>query len=135
MVITTKLQHVVFLTFERINPAIGISEAIGLPCAKKVAKRSPKILVQVSHHGPMEQPSRCLSKSIKFERLQEPFRQIVGRQRNYVRPCRRPSRYNICAPNKIRNDGRMLETGTRGHHQAFFPEVYYILYVIHAENW
>ena len=86
MVITTKLQHVVFLTIERINPAIGIPEAIGLPCAKKVAKRSPKILVQVSRHGPMEQPSRCLSKCIKFERLQEPFRQIVGTQRNYVRP-------------------------------------------------
>ena len=39
MVITAKLQHVVFLIFERINPAIGISEAIGLPCAKKVVKK------------------------------------------------------------------------------------------------
>ena len=74
----------------------------------------------------MEQPSRC----IKFERLQEPFRQIVGTQLNYVRPWRRPSRYNICAPNKVRNDGRMLETGTRGHHQAFSPEIYYIIYYI-----
>ena len=51
---------------------------------RKLQKRSPKILVQVSRHGPMEQPSRCLSRSIKFERLQEPFRQIVGTQRNYV---------------------------------------------------
>ena len=39
MVITTKLQHVVLLTFERINPAIGISEAVGLSCAKKVVKK------------------------------------------------------------------------------------------------
>ena len=40
---------------------------------------------------------------------------------------RRPSCYNNCGPNKIRNDGRMLETGTRDHHQAFFPEIYYII--------
>ena len=78
----------------------------------------------------MEQPSRSLSRSIKFERLQEPFRQIVGTQRNYVRPWRRPSRYNICAPNKIRIDGRMLETGTRGHHHALLPEIYYIIIFI-----
>ena len=57
-----------------------------------------------------------------------PFRQIVSTQRNYVRPWRRPSRYNICAPNEIRNDGRMLETGTRDHHQAFSPEIYYIIF-------
>ena len=51
---------------------------------RMLQKTSPKILVQVSRHGPMEQPSRCLSRSIKFERLQEPFRQIVGAQQNYV---------------------------------------------------
>ena len=39
MVITTKLQHVVFLTFERINPAIGHSFTM---CKKEVRKYSFK---------------------------------------------------------------------------------------------